>query len=225
MPDDAPVLHRPMTWLIAAVAALVLAVGAVGAAVLASGEQPGADAEDRSAIRPTPAAVGEPAPIAPPAPPPVASSRIPGDCGAAYTADWAGTFAPDYVLNPAWSSGDGAPSLFGTDDPAALAMLEQASGLTCAWLPPDPSDGRTGLVTSVVAIDEEQRGAARSALEAAGLDCFEEFGGERCIAEWEDAAGPAGESHFLRDEVWIATRWSGPAVTGYTHDIIAALFG
>ncbi|MGR0221153.1 hypothetical protein [Agromyces sp. ZXT2-6] len=225
MPDDAPVLRRPTTWLIAAVVALVLAVIAVAGVLLMPKAQSEADAAPTAAgPRPTPAAAGEPVPVAPPAAPPADGSPVPADCSAAYTTDWAGAFAPDYVLNPAWATGDGGPVLLGTDDPGALPTLEQTTELTCAWLPAEPSDGRTGLVTSIARVDEAQRSAALGAFEAGGLDCFEELDGTRCIAEWEEPAGPAGESHFFRDDVWIATRWSGPAVTGYTHDIIAALF-
>ncbi|MGR2752989.1 hypothetical protein [Agromyces arachidis] len=223
MPDASPVLRRPTTWLIAAVVALVLAVAAVAGAMLAPKAEPAADAAPSSTgPRPTPAAAGEPAAVAPPAAAP--AGGVPADCSGAYATDWAPAFAPDYVLNPEWATGDAAPVLVGTDDPGALPTLEQNTELTCAWMPPEPSDGRTGMVTSIARVDDTQRSAALSAFEAGGLDCFDELGGTRCIAEWEDAAGPAGESHFFRDGVWIATRWSGPAVTGYTHDIISAVF-
>jgi hypothetical protein len=34
-----------------------------------------------------------------------------------------------------------------------------------------------------------------------------------------------GESHFLREGIWIATRWGGNGPDGSTHDIVAAIFG
>jgi hypothetical protein len=223
---DVPLLRRPTTWLVAAVIALVLAVAAVAGALLLPEPRPAA--EQTLGVRPAPAAVGEPVPVLPD---PAASApagggaAVPADCASAYATDWTGSFAPDYVLDPAWATGDGAPVLLGTDDPGALPTLEQAAALTCAWLPAEPSDGRTGLVTTIAVVDDAQRTAALGAFEAGGLECYEELEGTRCVAEWEDAAGPAGESHFFRDGVWVATRWSGPAVTGYTHDIIAAVFG
>ncbi|MEI5585577.1 MULTISPECIES: hypothetical protein [unclassified Agromyces] len=222
---DVPLLRRPTTWLVAAVIALVLAVAAVAGAMLLPGSRPAA--EPAPTERPVPAAAGTPAPVLPgtaASAPAGGGPAVPADCASAYATDWTGSFAPDYVLNPGWATGEGAPVLLGTDDPGALPTLEQAAALTCAWLPAEPSDGRTGMVTTIAAVDETQRTAALGAFEAGGLECYEELEGTRCVAEWEDAAGPAGESHFFREGVWIATRWSGPAVTGYTHDIIAAVF-
>ena len=76
----------------------------------------------------------------------------------------------------------------------------------------------------LVFVDEAQAGVVIGAYQAAGMDCYEESGGTRCVGEWEGVAGSAGESHFLREGLWIATRWDGPAVSGYTADIIAQLF-
>lgn len=224
MPDPATLLRRPTTWLVAAVAALVLAAAALVGVLRAPA--PEADAAPEPTPRPMPAAAGEPVPVAPGGSAPAAAPAggVPADCGAAYSSDWTDAFAPDYVLNPAWATGDDAPVLLGTDDPGAVPTLEQAAQLTCAWLPAEPADGRTGLVTTIASVDDAQRSAALGAFEAGGLDCFPELEGTRCVAEWEEAAGPAGESHFFRGGVWIATRWSGPAVTGYTHDIIEAVF-
>jgi hypothetical protein len=128
------------------------------------------------------------------------------------------------VLNPEWSTAEGGPVILGTGDQTAAPVLQETSQLTCGWLPPEGGDGSVGLVTSLAAVDQAQTDAAIAAFQAAGMECFEELGGTRCIGEWQGAAGSAGESHFLREGLWIATRWDGPAVSGYTADIVAQIF-
>ncbi|MBM7505728.1 hypothetical protein ACFPER_01330 [Agromyces aurantiacus] len=224
MPESVPVLRRPVTWLIAAAAVLVIAVVVVLAILLAPAPSP-ESAEPAAESRPSPAEAAAPTPVALPEPEPVRDPRVPTDCTAIYTTDWSGTFAPEYVLNPPWSTAEGAPALFGTGDATALPVLQQTSQLACGWLPPDTGDGTVGLVTNLAAVDEAQTAAVIAAFQAAGMECYEESGGTRCIAEWEGAAGSAGESQFLREGLWIATRWDGPAVSGYTADIIAKIFG
>ncbi|WP_400996255.1 hypothetical protein [Agromyces sp. GXQ0307] len=224
MPDAAPASRRSRTLLIVASSVLVIAVVALVAA-LALPAPSGESAEPTSQGRPAPSAEAAPAPVVVPTPEPVRDERIPTDCAAIYTFDWSSTFAPDYVLNPEWSTADGAPALSGTDDAVALPVLQDTSQLTCAWLPPDGGDGRVGLVTNVASVDESQAAAAIAAFQAAGQECYEEEGGTRCVVEFEGVAGSAGESHFLREGLWIATRWDGPAVSGYTLDIATQLFG
>ncbi|GAA1060419.1 hypothetical protein [Agromyces bracchium] len=223
MPDAAPASRRSRTLLIVAASALVIAVVALVAALAlpAPGSQ---SAEPTSQSRPAPSAEAAPAPVAVPTPEPVRDERIPTDCAGIYTFDWSSTFAPGYVLNPEWSTADGAPALYGTDDTGALPVLQETSQLTCAWLPPEGGDGRVGLVTNVASVDEEQTAAAIAAFQAAGQECYQEEGGTRCILEFEGVAGSAGESHFIREGLWIATRWDGPEVSGYTVDIMAQLF-
>ena len=223
MPESVPVLRRPMTWLIAAAVVLVLAIVAVVAILLAPSASP-QSAEPTAQSRPSPADPLAPAPVVVPEPEPVRDPRIPADCPGIYTFDWSETFAPDYVLNPAWSTAEGAPALYGTSDAGALPVLQETSQLTCGWLPPDGGDGTVGLVTNVAVVDEAQAGTVIGAFQAAGMECYDENGGTRCIGEWEGVAGSAGESHFIREGLWIATRWDGPAVSGYTADIVDQLF-
>ncbi|BDZ55486.1 hypothetical protein [Agromyces marinus] len=222
MPDDVPVFRRPSTWL--ATAVIVLVVAAVALVGVLMAPAPAAPVAE-TASRPSPATDAAPAPVVVPTPEPVRDERIPEDCTAIYTFDWSAEFAPDYVLNPEWSTADGAPALFGTDDAGALPILQETSQATCAWLPPDGGDGRDGLVTSIASLDGGQAESTVAAFQNAGMECYEELGGTRCIAEWEGNFGLAGESHFLRDGIWIATRWDGPAVSGYTLDIVTAVLG
>jgi hypothetical protein len=221
MPESVPILRRPVTWLIAASVALAVAVVAVLAVALAP-RTAQETAEPAAASRPSPAEPLAASPV--PVPEPVRDPRIPADCTQIYTTDWSGVFAPGYVLNPEWSTAEGAPVILGTGDEAASTVLQETSQLSCGWLPPEGGDGSVGLVTSLAAVDQAQTDAAIAAFQAAGMECYEELGGTRCIGEWQGVAGPAGESHFLREGHWIATRWDGPAVSGYTADIVAKIF-
>lgn len=222
MSEDVPVLRRPVTWLIAAVIALVLGIVAVVVVLLGGPEEP--VAEPAAATRPAPSAPSAPSPVAVPTPEPVRDPRIPVECAEIYATDWTGVFAPGYVLNPEWSTVEGAPVLVGTGDQTASPVLQETSQLSCAWLPPEGGDGTVGLVTSLAPVDQAQTDAAIAAFQTAGMECYEELGGTRCIGEWQGVAGSAGESHFLREGLWIATRWDGPAVSGYTADIVARIF-
>jgi len=56
------------------------------------------------------------------------------------------------------------------------------------------------------------------------MDCDDESGGTRCVIEREESA-TWGESHFVRDGIWIATRWGVSGPSGCTADIVAAIFG
>jgi hypothetical protein len=223
MPDAAPASRRPRTLLIVAASALAIAVVAL-VVVLTLPAPSSQSAEPAAETRPAPSADAAPSPVVVPTPEPVRDERIPTDCAAIYTFDWSSTFAPEYVLNPEWSTADGAPALFGTDDAGALPVLQETSQLTCAWLPPEGGDGRVGLVTNLASVDEAQTAAAIAAYQAAGMECYQEDGGTRCIVEQQGLAGPAGESHFIRAGLWIATRWDGPAVSGYTLDIVTQIF-
>jgi hypothetical protein len=221
MPESVPVLRRPVTWLIAASVALAIAVVAVLAVALTK-RSPQESGEPVAESRPSPAEPLAASPV--PVPEPVRDPRIPADCTQIYTTDWSGVFAPGYVLNPEWSTAEGAPVIVGTGDEAASPVLQETSQLSCGWLPPEGGDGSVGLVTSLAAVDQAQTDAAVAAFQAAGMECYEELGGTRCVGEWQGVAGSAGESHFLREGIWIATRWDGPAVSGYTADIVAKIF-
>jgi hypothetical protein len=223
MPESVPVLRRPVTWLIVATVVLAVAVVAVLAITLAP-KPADESAEPAAASRPSPTAPLAASPVAVPEPEAVPDPRIPAECTEIYSTDWSGVFAPGYVLNPEWSVAEGAPVILGTGDQAAAQVLQETSQLSCGWLPPEGGDGSVGLVTSLAAVDQAQTDAAIAAFQAAGMECYEELGGTRCVGEWEGVAGSAGESHFLREGLWIATRWDGPAVSGYTADIVARIF-
>jgi hypothetical protein len=209
------------------VAALLLAaVATVVGLMLGAGRGTDASASDT----PTPGTVATDATSTPPAaateaPPPAAPVvAIPTSCADIYTRDWAPDFAP-LVLNPEWTSAPDSGVHFGSRDEVAIELLDTTTQVRCKWGSPNGGSGR-GLTTNVAAIDSGQAGDMRVHFEAAGYTCYEEMEGTRCVMETVPGPdGQAGESHFFRDGVWIATLWVNAGPDGYTHDIVAALFG
>ena len=149
----------------------------------------------------------------------VAPSIIPADCAEIYTRDWQSELAP-FELNPAWTKTD--PGI-GTTDDALRQLLEPGTALTCHWAKPSGGSD-SGLVTTLANVDERAVALAQSRIANLGWACTEQFGGVRCVTQGEDANGTWGESHFFRDGVWIATRWSNLGPDGYTADIASTLW-
>ncbi len=56
------------------------------------------------------------------------------------------------------------------------------------------------------------------------MTCYDELGGLRCVTETTGDGGVVGESHFVRDGIWLATRYVNSGPDGYTHDIVANLW-
>lgn len=174
------------------------------------------------ALNPTPEAspraepTTSPTATVPPSPEP---SIIPASCADIYTTDWASQLAP-YVLNPDWAA---AEKNVGTGDVALKQLLGPNTRLTCQW-GQESGAGDTGLVTTLAQIDSTTDSLVRSRLNTLGWTCYDSSGGVRCVTEGTDANGSWGESHFLRDGVWIATRWSNLAPDGYTADIVLTIW-
>lgn len=167
-----------------------------------------------AAPRPTP--TFSPAATVPPSPEP---SIIPSSCEQIYTRDWQEELAP-IALNPAWTDKTAA---VGTADVALKQLLTPDTMLTCQW-GKESGPSTVGIVTSLAQIDSETDSLVKSRLNALGWTCYDSSGGVRCITEGTDTNGAWGESHFIRDGVWIATRWSNLAPDGYTADIVSTLW-
>lgn len=172
-------------------------------------------------VTPSPAAV-----VTPPAdvatPEPTANAdRIPHACGDIYTRD----LTPDFhglTLNPEWTSD---PASWGGSyfDETIHDTATSQSAITCKWAAGGPTD--RGLFTDVAYISPLQMNELPARLQQLGQTCYEELQGTRCVYETTKTAdGNAGESHFFRDGIWIATHWINAGPDGYTHDIVAALF-
>lgn len=217
--DPRPVAARPAFWLVLVAALLAVAVALVTGLIV--GSSAGADAASPTAPpRPSPAAVAPAVPVEV-APPP--SPLIPADCAGVYSRDWEAEFDFELALNPEWLQQPGA-ELWGTNDPAALELMRERSSLQCAWVLPE-GGGDVGIITNLSTVTAEEESTVVDALAAAGLECYAEEGGTRCIVEESTDAGASGESHFVREGVWIGTRWANLSANGYTLDIVGTIFG
>ncbi|TFC13969.1 hypothetical protein E3O19_11555 [Cryobacterium algoritolerans] len=164
---------------------------------------------------PTPVALAAaPVPAATPAGP------HPSKCGELYSPALVAAFGTA-VLNPAWAEAAGPEVRHGTEDAELSKLIDTADKLTCIWgNPKGGSDSR--LTTNLVWVTAEQSAAVKARLAAAGMTCYAELGGLRCVSETTgDAGALSGESHFLRDGIWLATHYVNSGPDGYTHDIIA----
>lgn len=196
------------TLVIVSIASVLAVVGLVWAGLALT---PG---ESSAELRAQPSS--SPAATVPPSPSP---SIIPANCAEVYSTDWASQLDP-YVLNPDWAKAQ--PSI-GTNDVALKQLLSPNVRLTCQWGKPEGGSD-VGLVTSLAQIDSETESLVKSRLNALGWTCYDSSGGVRCVTEGSDANGSWGESQFLREGVWIATRWSNLAPDGYTADIVSTLW-
>ncbi|AMB57652.1 hypothetical protein [Microterricola viridarii] len=224
-PTPKPRLQRRVLGLSIA-GAIVLALGAVGAGYVVGLDATSSAAESagvgsgESPARPAPESGAPVAPLPEPSTEPV--SLVPADCSGIYSTDWS-TQMDGLVLNPAWSSESGQPAIIGSSDEELEATLQAAAPLTCRWGNEQGGSDRA-LVTNVAQLHGDQSEASLARMNAIGYDCYDELGGTRCIVESKDDNGTWGESHFLRDGVWVATRWMNIAPDGYTHDIVNTLW-
>ncbi|MGW4929955.1 hypothetical protein ACWEOH_12445 [Agromyces sp. NPDC004153] len=222
-----PLARRPSFWLALAAGLLLAAIAVVLVVALLA---PEGTTDAASTSTPTTAAASTsappttaPAPEPPPEPAP-AVVAIPSSCDAIYTRDWSADLAPR-VLNPAWID-DPASGFkrWGSNDVGLVTMLEGTTQLECNWVP-ESGTGHVFLVTSVASLTPEQQGSTLDYLVTTGMDCYDQSGGTRCVVEGDEGGEAWGESHFVREGIWIATRWGGSGPTGYTQDIVTALFG
>ena len=109
-----------------------------------------------------------------------------------------------------------------TEDPALLEVLGSgAQTLRCSWGLPSSY----GLATNVTILDEGQADAVREALESGGFSCGDLAGGTVCRVQQTDEENAFGESHYLRANGWVSTRWINFGPQGYTEDIVSTLWG
>jgi hypothetical protein len=151
-----------------------------------------------------------------------AGPKHPSSCADIYTTDWASTLAP-LVLNPAWAKDPASGVHNGTDDAGLATVLEAAAAVTCMWGNAS-GGGDVGLTTNVAVLTEPQQADVTARMNGLGYSCFAELKGLRCVTETTADAGSWGESHFLREGLWLATKWVNASPEGYTHDIVNTLF-
>ena len=149
---------RPVFWLVAGAAVLVvaLAVGAgwyLGADQGSSSAAPSAGA---SAVATPPVTPTETATSPTPSTfPPVAVVLIPADCTDIYTKDWTPVMG-GLVLNPAWASDPAKSKQVATNEQGLATMLEANTDLYCKWGAPGGASDR-GITTNLASLTSEQQ--------------------------------------------------------------------
>jgi hypothetical protein len=214
---------------VAAVLAALLVVAAIVIGVLLArgGEEPDAGAPIPSpTVIPSPPASTTPAtpdPSATASPTPGSTAvPLPASCDALYSPAMVAAYGR-MVLNPPWLDDPELELRIGEDDPVLQGVLDDSEVLLCQWVMPEGPSG-AGVSTTVATIDDEQTGLIVDHLRDRGDSCFAERGGIRCTTAGSNDEGYFGESHFLRDGVWIATEYSNAGPEGYTLDIVNNLW-
>ncbi len=211
--------------------ALVVAVTGVLAGALA-GCQPEPSASEPSGSVPsaTPTA-GTATPDASPSatPQPSPSAGAPGQ-GIALSASCDDIYSPSMrgVLEanvaPMNDPGVTMPS---TQNADALALLESGlPTLRCTWGYPSEK----GIATSVAIVEPAVESDLVAALVDSGFACGDAQGGTLCrftetLLSYDDQLVEKGETHFFRDNGWVATVWLNYGPEGYTEDIAATIWG
>lgn len=108
----------------------------------------------------------------------------------------------------------------GSTDETLRRLVAHNQQIECNWF------GEAGVVLTVVAAPTASKiESALARLDQLGFTKTEEHGGVRFVVEHRAADGTAaGESHFLRDGLWFATRWRGFGPSGYTADMTRTVF-
>lgn len=163
---------------------------------------------------------GETLPGESPEPTPSASAEaLPGDCTQIYSAAYLERLRESgYPLNDPARVG----TAVGTRDAQLRTILATLPTLECHW----GAGGDAGLSTNVSLVTPAQAQSVRARLSAAGYTCYAENSGQRCLSTSTTGAGEEarGESHFVREDLWIATDWVGFTPPNYTGEIVERLF-
>lgn len=161
----------------------------------------------------TPGASASPSPSTEPA----ADISIPVRCEDIYSAAMLSVLESG---NPPLN--DPGVTMDSTEVPGLLDVLRSgAQTLRCSWGLPSSY----GLATNVTIVDADQAEVVRDALASAGFACGDLAGGTVCRVQQTDEENAFGESHYLRANGWVSTRWINFGPQGYTEDIVATLWG
>ncbi|MGP3535262.1 hypothetical protein ACTU3I_10755 [Microbacterium sp. RD1] len=202
---------------------VLTAAAALGALVL-SIALAGCVPEPQISDSPAPSASGSSSPSAAGSstPTPSASAAaLPTDCGAVYSAGMRATLESQVPpLN------DPGLTMYSTQNAALLELLDSVPSLRCTW----GAAGEVGMATTLAAVNAEQSATISDALAASGFGCATDSGAMICEIEQrgvslEDEPFTRGETHALRDGLWVATSWLNVDPEGYTTDILATVGG
>ncbi|WEO76796.1 hypothetical protein BJQ94_15760 [Cryobacterium sp. SO2] len=229
--SPAPPPANRRLWVIIGVLAALLALAVIIIGVLWARGAPTPAAT--GGARPTPSATAAPSIAEPSAPstgtasPAPGSSAAPGtprpaSCDELYSPEMVAAFG-DMVLNPAWLDDPELDMKIGEDDPVLQGVIDANDSLLCQWAKPEGPSG-AGVSTTVVWVDAADSATVQAHLADRGDDCFDQQGGLRCTTETFTEEGYFGESHFLRDGIWLATEYSSAGPEGYTLDMVDSLW-
>ena len=143
-------------------------------------------------------------------------------CDELYGDDMLATFATQGMeLNSTWTGVREAPA--GTADPQLLGMLAGQISCDCFWL--DAGGGeRSAVLTTVMPVDAERAASVTARLGELGFAQQQVQGGTRFFMEHRVDGETVGESHFIRDGLWLATNWYGFGPWGYTAHMAENVF-
>jgi hypothetical protein len=223
-PSGSP--SRRQLWVALGALGAVLVVALIVVLVVWRGGAGTPSSDDsRPDARPTPTASATPLAVASAAP--AASTPAgprPTSCDEIYSPEMLATFGQTRTLNPEWTQAADLPPYLGTTDPDLSAVIEDTEHLTCVWAAAEGGSD-SGLTTNVVFVTAETSEAVHQRLNAIGQNCYDEEGGIRCVVELaRDADGYSGESHFLRDGIWLATHYQSAGPDGYTLDMVGTIW-
>jgi hypothetical protein len=185
----------------------------------------------RPAFTPTATQAPRPTPTTTPAPvtatPTPTVSLPPGtprptDCAELYSPAMVAAFG-DLELNPDWLDDPDEELRIGPADEELRELIEQNDSLRCIWTTAEGASD-VGVVTAVVWVDDDTRDEVTERLEDLDYTCYPEREGLRCVTETNTDEGTFGESHFLRDGIWLSTQYSNAGPSGYTLDIVDNLW-
>jgi hypothetical protein len=169
----------------------------------------------------TTAAQGAPSAVVGAAP----SGQLPGSCDQLYSTAMVDTLtAGNLAVNPPRLKDPDVNVTFGPADAQLRSVIDANDSLQCIWVTPEGGSG-IGIGTTVVLVDTAEHDQVADRLRSLGFTCVDEREGLRCETETSSAEGTFGESHFLRDDLWVSTQYGDvPLPAGYTLDIINSLW-
>ena len=194
-------------------AAVIAALGCLLPVGCASEAQPPAPADSSAQTQtPTPSA----APTVPPAP---EVAAIPTDCRSVVDAE---TYAATFSTVPL-DDAEGTGALTPTPAPVGATygeIVTSAVKLFCNW--DDPASDFNFLQLFMGRVPVNVGNARLDQLAADGYDCEEVFGGRRCqdISMREGYDVEEGDTHFLRDDVYIRVEQSSFPTTGPLEAVV-----
>ena len=146
---------------------------------------------------------------------------LPSSCDELFTGDLRATLDAEIApLN------DPGVTMYSTENAEALTVLESGvASLRCTW--GRPSD--RGIATTVSLVSAAQADLIADALSTAGFGSEEASGGvyfrtSQQMLSMDEEVVDLGETHFLRGNAWVSTRWVNYGPDSYTPGIVAQLW-